>query len=93
MVYPFLPGEYDQLAMPISILVQVFGAIGLPLSLIGILWLAMPKKFFAFATATLFAGGLIILLFAMFAFLAGGKLLGVVSLVIGAIPCTGFTAI
>jgi hypothetical protein len=82
IVYPFLPGEYDMLAMPISIMVQSFGAIGLPLSVVGLLWLIMPKRHFVFAKASLFLCTFIVLILAVFAFLGAGKALGVITLLI-----------
>lgn len=39
IVYPFLPGGYDGLAMPLSTMAQAFGALGLLLVPIGVLWL------------------------------------------------------
>jgi hypothetical protein len=38
--YPFLPGQYDSLAMPLSTMTQAGAAVGLLLVPIGILWLA-----------------------------------------------------
>jgi hypothetical protein len=39
MVYPFLPGGYDRLAVPLSTMAQVFGVVGLALVPGGLLWL------------------------------------------------------
>jgi len=39
IVYPFLPGEYDSLAMPLSTIAQGFGALGVLLVPVGALWL------------------------------------------------------
>ena len=39
MVYPFLPGGYDRLAVPLSTMAQVFGVVGLALVPVGLLWL------------------------------------------------------
>jgi hypothetical protein len=38
--YPFLPGEYDRLAVPLSAMAQTFGMVGLLLVPVGVLWLA-----------------------------------------------------
>lgn len=38
MVYPFLPGGYDALAVALSAMAQVFGIVGLLLVPIGVLW-------------------------------------------------------
>jgi len=40
MLYPFVPGNYDRLAVTLSAMVQAFGAAGLLLVPIGVLWLA-----------------------------------------------------
>jgi hypothetical protein len=40
MAYRFLPGAYDRLAVPLSLMVQVFGLVGLLLVPVGGLWLA-----------------------------------------------------
>jgi hypothetical protein len=39
IVYPFLPGGYDGLAMPLSTMAQAFGVLGLLLVPVGVLWL------------------------------------------------------
>jgi hypothetical protein len=47
VAYPFLAGDYDRLAIPISTMIQVFGLVGLALVAVGVLWLPMPKYRFA----------------------------------------------
>lgn len=42
--YPFLPGSYDGLAMPLSAMAQVFGIAGLLLVPVGVLWLASELR-------------------------------------------------
>ena len=44
MVYPFLPGKYDSLALPLSTIAQLFGAAGLLLVPIGALWLVYEAR-------------------------------------------------
>lgn len=44
MLLPFLPGEYDPVALPLSTTVQAFGFIGLLLVPVGILWLRAPAS-------------------------------------------------
>ncbi len=39
IVYPFLPGEFDRLAMPLSTMAQAFGGVGLLLVPFGGVWL------------------------------------------------------
>lgn len=44
IVYPFLPGDYDAVAVPLSTVVQLYGAAELVLVLIGILWLVYEVR-------------------------------------------------
>lgn len=44
MVYPFLPGEYDRLALPLSTMAQLLGAAGLLLVPIGVVWLVYEVR-------------------------------------------------
>jgi hypothetical protein len=68
IVYPFLPGEYDSLAMPLSTIAQGFGVLGVLLVSVGALWLiaelrqhSRPSKGrgFVFAVITVIVGTLI----------------------------------
>ena len=77
VAYPFLPGDYDRLAVPISTMIQVFGLVGLFLVPLGILWLMMPKYRFGFAIASIIASTVIVLLLALFATLSVGKAFGI----------------
>src|SRR5688500_16893209 len=42
--YPFLPGEYDGLAVPLSAMAQTFGVVGLLLVPVGVSWLAYALR-------------------------------------------------
>ncbi|MCA1633009.1 MAG: hypothetical protein LC802_04615 [Acidobacteria bacterium] len=42
--YPFLPGEYDGLAVPLSAMAQTFGMVGLLLVPVGVSWLAYELR-------------------------------------------------
>ena len=44
MVYPFLPGRYDALALPLSTIAQSFGAVGLLLVPIGAVWMVYEAR-------------------------------------------------
>jgi hypothetical protein len=44
IVYLFLPGGYDGLAMPLSTMAQAFGALGLLLVPVGVLWLVYELR-------------------------------------------------
>ena len=39
-LWPFLPGRYDSLAVPLSVMSQIFGIVGLLLVPVGALWVA-----------------------------------------------------
>lgn len=83
IAYPFLPGEYDVLAMPISIMVQSFGVLGLTLSIVGIFWLIIPGKHYLFEMISLYVGTLSVLMLSLVAFFTAGKALGILTGVIG----------
>ena len=42
-VLPFLPGRYDSLAIPLSLMAQLLGKVGLVLVPIGVLWMASER--------------------------------------------------
>ena len=44
MVYPFLPGDYDGLAVTLSVMAQFFAMAGLVLVPIGLAWLAYELR-------------------------------------------------
>ena len=77
VLYPFLPGEYDRLAMPLSATVQATGAIGLLLTTTGIIWLIFPKRQRLFLKIIRFVGSLSFAILGFFAFLMGGKIWGI----------------
>jgi hypothetical protein len=80
ILYPFLPGKYDGLAMPISIMVQLFGAAGLHLSIVGLLWLLVPKIRFILINISLYAGTFVMLILALFGMLIAGKIFGILTI-------------
>lgn len=79
-VYPFLPGGFDSLAVPLSTMAQVFGVVGLALVPGGLLWLTMPRFGFAFAVLSTVAGTFVALILGLFATLSVGKSFGVLML-------------
>lgn len=81
--YPFLSGDYDQLAVPISTMIQVFGLVGLGLVPVGALWFLIPKYKLGFAITTLLIGTFVILIIALFATLSVGKSFGVLTILLG----------
>lgn len=82
IAYPFLAGDYDQLAIPISTMIQVFGLVGLALLPVGVLWLAAPKYTFGFAITAMIVCTFIILILSLFAALSVGKSFGVLTLLL-----------
>ena len=82
IIYPFLSGDFDHLAIPISTMLQVFGLVGLTLVPVGVLWLAMPRHRFGFAITTLIVGTFVILFITLFATFSVGKSLGVITLLL-----------
>lgn len=82
IAYPFLPGRYDRLALPLSTMAQVFGVVGLPLVPIGLLWLAVPRFGFGLAILSLIVGTLVALVLALFATLSVGNAFGVLTLAV-----------
>lgn len=82
IAYPFLSGDYDRLAVPISTMIQVFGLVGLGLVPVGALWLLIPKYKFDFAITTLIIGTFVILIIALFATLSVGKSFGVLTILL-----------
>jgi len=82
IAYPFLSGDYDRLAIPISTMIQVFGLAGLALVPVGVLWLVMPKYKFGFAITALIISTLVILIICLFATLSVGYSLGVLILLL-----------
>ncbi|HOZ96937.1 MAG TPA: hypothetical protein PLS07_07505 [Niabella sp.] len=82
IAYPFLTGDYDRLAMPISTMIQVFGLVGLSLVPVGILWLTIPKYMFGFAIAAMVVSTIILLIISLFAILSVGKAFGLLTILL-----------
>ncbi len=83
MVYPFLPGRYDRLALPLSTIAQVFGLVGLALVPGGVLWLVMPRRRFPLAVFTTAVGAGVALILALVATLSAGNAFGGLTLAAG----------
>ena len=79
VVYPFLPGGYDRLAVPLSTMAQVFGVVGLALVPGGLLWLTMPRFGFALSVLSTAVGTCVALILALFATLSVGNAFGVLT--------------
>ena len=92
--YPFLPGEYDGLAVPLSAMAQTFGTLGLLLVPVGVLWLAyelrkrarrkrnLPTKArgYYFALASVVASSIVAIAFSFGAFMVISLSLGFLTL-------------
>ena len=97
--YPFFPGQYDSLAMPLSITAQVGVAIGLLLVPIGILWLtyelrkqaqrkrnltANPRRYY-FTLVSSIAFSIIAIAISLVSFATVGFSLAIISIIVWAI--------
>jgi len=76
-IYPFMSGDFDRLAMPLSMIIQGFGILGLTLSLFGLIWLLMPSKHKIFSIISIYLFGFLIVVFTFFAYLISGILFGI----------------
>ncbi|WP_103960622.1 hypothetical protein [Nonomuraea solani] len=76
MLYPYLPGEYDPLAVPLSTMAQLVGLIGLLLVPVGIVWLISGRA----GIASVIVMTLVVLVATLFAWLTSGLLLGALTL-------------
>lgn len=86
IIYPFMSGDFDRLAFPISTIIQGFGIIGIILSLLGLTWLLMPSKYKIISIIFIYIFGLLIVVFSFFAYLISGILFAIgVLLVLGLI--------
>lgn len=88
IAYPFLKGDYDHLAIPISTMIQVFGLVGLALVPVGILWVIIPKYRFGFAITAIIFSTVVVLILALFATLSVGKSFGLLTLLLWIIVAT-----
>ena len=85
---PFLPGRYDRLAVTLSAMAQIFGAVSLLLVPIGAFWLiyefrrrvSKPAGAYYFALAALVAASLVVMFFVLGAFISLGFSLGIIVL-------------
>jgi len=82
IAYPFLPGEYDRLAVPLSTMAQVFGVVGLGLVPGGLLWLIRPRFGYALSVLSMAVGTCVALILALFATLSVGNAFGVLTLAV-----------
>lgn len=96
MVYPFLPGQYDGLAFPLSTIVQLLGTVGLLLVPLGVLWLvdelrkrvrrernpSATNREYIFAVVSLIVGSILVLLISLLASFGIGISFGVLTFVL-----------
>ncbi len=86
---PFLPGRYDSLAAPLSLMSQIFGTVGLVLVPIGALWVAsrfwsrLAVKQYGIAIVALIASSVVWVIVSLVAFVSGGLLLGLGTIALG----------
>lgn len=87
-VYPFLPGRYDPMAVPLSMMIQAFGAAGMPLVVIGVLWLLYPSRAYRFGWLSVAWGSVVAVIVALVGAISSGFALG--GLVLAAGVCVIF---
>lgn len=87
MLHPFLPGAYDAMATPLSLMVQTFGLVGLLLVPVGIPWMVLELRRrsrgvwgYRFAIASMLTSSIVVLVLALIATLTIGYSLGVLTL-------------
>jgi hypothetical protein len=86
IAYPFLPGDYDALAVGISTMAQVLGAFGLLLVPLGALWLVrVNSRHSGFAVASLIAFVLVAAAVSLVALLSVGPSTGLMALVLSVV--------
>lgn len=85
---PFLPGRYDSLAVPLSLMAQLFGKMGLLLVPVGAAWVAsgywrwLAGNQYGIAIAALIASSAVWAMISLSALASSGLLLGLVTLAI-----------
>ena len=78
---PFLPGRYDSLAIPLSLMSQIFGTVGLLLVPVGALWVSagywtrLARKQYGIAMATLVVSSLVWVIVSLGALVSSGFVL------------------
>jgi hypothetical protein len=82
MIYPFLPGDYDSLAVPLSTMIQAFGIIGLLPAIIVVLWTLFLKKYHKVKMIALYVSMFIILIIAIGIFISSSKLFAILIIII-----------
>jgi hypothetical protein len=89
-VLPFLPGRYEVLARPLSVMAQTFGTAGLLLVPIGVIWMVAGRsprsagKQYGFGLTALVAASFVWALVSLGALVSGGFLFGLGMLAFGA---------
>lgn len=80
-LFPFLPGPHDTLAVPVSLMSQIFGKVGLLLVPVGALWVAsgywtrLAGKQYGIAIAALIASSVVWVMVSLGALVSSGPLL------------------
>lgn len=77
IIYPFLPGKYDALSIPLSIILQGFGLIGMTLSFLGILCLFFLSKSKFIIIISFYFKIILMIILSFFAYLINGLLFGI----------------
>jgi hypothetical protein len=84
---PFLPGRYDPLAMPLSLMCRIFGTVGLLLVPVGTLWVSAgywnrpAGRQYGIAIAALIASSVVWVIVSLGALVSGGPVLALGAMV------------
>lgn len=85
MLYPFLPGRYDAMAIPVSLLIQVFGIVALPMSLLGLVWMVFPVRRKLLIGLTKGWAFFMMLVLIILAYFQGGLMMAIIAAILFAI--------
>lgn len=89
-VLPFLPGRYDAMAVPLSMLSQLFGKVGLLLVPVGALWAAAESWSGSARTRYVFAITALIASLVVWLIISFGALIESLTLGVFALVCGGY---
>lgn len=89
IIYPFLPGQYEPFGITVSLLLQIFGIVGMLLVVVGIIWFAWgSNRKYLFAWASVITASLVAFVLCLVAMASMGRALALIMAVIwGGVLC------
>lgn len=82
MLYPYLPGDYDPNAAPLSTMIQAFGWAGLPAAALSLFWYILSAHRRYIARIIIILCALTVLTLSIIALYSGGRIWGMLTLFI-----------